>query len=628
MVDRKDIQAFVSGTHNLIQDELIPSDAASSSLGWQTKDGKIQLMHGRQSQGDVGSAGKVWAKHTGQLTDGTDVFFRKIWDGTEGKVQYLLAGTWTDIIIGLADSDMTFTNYASLSGNYVYCGSPEDGLFKIVTANPGSYADMYDATKNHKGYFFIDKARSILWNTATDTTGLYGSHIDSQDSDVYTTVSAEALAAVESGTLAFKAGGSTRSCFGIEITDTSSGEVFTDNYRGVLTGDAGSTGTINYMTGAFTISGQTGAGTATYQWEDSNIDGVTDFTESGGTRLAGEGFVVRQDAGGDAIKIVIPFDGSYFSFKESSVYQFTLDIDDLQPTNELIRTDVGVSSLRSAAGTGLGIMYMDTGNPTKPRLSLLERNPVGDNFITTHFFPHFKFENYTYGDVALFPWDKYMLVACNSGVANNDSLLMCDMQEKTVDVAPYGVRCFTKDSDGFLFAGDPVSDSSYEMFTGFDDMSTKVRNTWESAGDRLGTASLKRVKHYIFKGRITPDQSIKVWIAVDDGEYQWVGTILGSGDYVDYGTTYAIGTSVIGGDTVGGGDEDSVYQFLMKIKVKLPKFRKRKIKLEALGYGYCAVEQITDWDLWEYEDKLPKKYRSKQNVSRDGLTTNEDTPTY
>lgn len=70
------------------------------------------------------------------------------------------------------------------------------------------------------------------------------------------------------------------------ITDTSTGEVFTDNFSGVLSGTLGGTGTINYMTGAFTTS-QSGAGTVNYQWEMTNNKGVTDFTKSA-TRLAGE----------------------------------------------------------------------------------------------------------------------------------------------------------------------------------------------------------------------------------------------------------------------------------------------------------------------------------------------------
>jgi hypothetical protein len=626
MADRRDIEAFVSGTHNLISDELIPNDAASESIGWLTKDGRIELMYGRQSQGNEGLDGKVWAQHTGYTTNGTAVFFRKIWDGTEGKVQYLLSGTWTDVITGLANADMTFTNYASVAGNFVFCGSPDDGIFKIVTANPGTYADMYLSTKNFKGYFYIDKARSIMWNTKDDTSGLYGSYIDSQDSDVYTTVTSEAITAVESGTLAFKAGGATRNCFAVAITDTSSGEVFTDNYDGTLTGDAGGTGTINYMSGVFTITGQTGAGTADYQWEDSNANGVTDFSKSA-TRLAGEGFVIRQDAGGDATKVVIPFDGSYFSFKENSVYQFTLDNADTNPTNELIRTDVGVETLRAAVGTSTGIMYLNTGNPTRPMLNILQRNPVGDNFITTPYFPQFKFQNYTYTQVALAAWDKYVVVACASDSANNNRMLMCDMQTKTVDVAPYGASCFNKDS-GFLYSGDPVAQTSYETFTGFDDMAGRVTNSWESKADLLNTKSLKRVKHQIFRGQIDPAQEIKVSIEIDAGGYQHVGTILGSGDYVDYNTSYALGTSFIGRNTIGGDDEATVYDFIMKLKIRVPKFRKRKIKLEALEYGYCALEQITDFDIWQYEDKLPKKYRSKQNVSLDGETTDEANPTY
>jgi len=378
------------------------------------------------------------------------------------------------------------------------------------------------------------------------------------------------------------------------------------------------------MTGEFTITGQTGAGTADYQWEDSNANGVTDFSKSA-TRLAGEGFVVRQDAGGDSIKVVIPFDGSYFSFKENSVYQFTLDVEDINPLNELIRTDVGVKTLRSAVGTSAGIMYLNTGNPSRPMVNILQRNPIGDNFITTPYFPQFKFQNYTYEDTALFAWDKYLLVTVAEDSLNNNRMLLCDMQEKTVDIAPYGLRCFCQD-EGFLYGGDPNSQTSYEVFTGFDDMGGEVQNYWESKGDTLGIKALKKTKNFIFRGQIDPDQQIAVYVSTDNGDYNLVGTILGSGDYVDYRSTYAIGTDLLGTSTIGGDDEVPIYEYLLKIKIKLPKYRKRKIKLVALKYGYCSVQQITDFDVWEYEEKLPKQYRLKQNVSRDGATVNLDEP--
>src|SRR6056297_1794024 len=215
-MSQSDITAFTSGTHNLLSDELIERDAASESLGWLTKDGKIELMYGRQVEGNEGSAGRVIAQHTGFKTDGTDVAFRKIWDGTEGKVQYNNAGTWTDIVTGLENTDVTFANYSSLAGNFVFFGGPTDGIYKIVTANPGDAIDMYDSARNFKGYFFIDRGRSIMWGTKDDATGLYGSFIDAQDSDVYTTVSAEAIGSSGStnytGTLAFK-GSTKRNCF-------------------------------------------------------------------------------------------------------------------------------------------------------------------------------------------------------------------------------------------------------------------------------------------------------------------------------------------------------------------------------------------------------------------------------
>lgn len=624
MATQSQVKAFTRGIHNLVTDELIPNDAASSSLGWLTKDGRIELMYGRQAQGAEGTAGEVLAEHTAYKVDGTSVRFRKVWTGSAGKIQYLNGSTWTDVITSLSNEVVTFSNYASLAGNFVYVTGPTDGLFKIAVANPANYADVYLSTKNFKGWSFIDKGRMIMWGVKKDPTGLYGSYIDGQDSTVYTTVSAEVTAGT-SGTLAFKAGGARRTCFGVQITITASGQVYTDDYNGVLTGSLGGTGTINYMTGAWTVSAG-GAGTADYQWEDSSAKGVTDFSKSG-TRLAGEGFVVRQDQGGDAIKVVIPHEGAYFSLKRFSAYQFTPDIEDLNPTNELMRTDIGVETLRSAIGTSLGVVFMNTSNPTRPMLNILKRNPVGDNFLVEPLFPHFKFSDYNYDDLAMESWDKYILLAVRSDSTGNNRLLLCDMLENTVDVAPYGCSCFTKNA-GYLYAGDPVSQTSYEMFTGFDDMGLPLSNSWISAGDTYGMDALKKTKKYRFKGSIAPDQSVGVYLSLDSDNYILIGTILGSGEYVDYTSSYAIGTNMIGTSTLGGDDTVPVYRFLMEIKVRSVKFRKRNLKFVANGIGYVALEMMTDFDIWEFEDKLPSKYRSQQNVNTAGTPTDEPNPTY
>ena len=632
-VSKSTVQAFTKGTHNLMDDELIPSDAASKSIGWLTRDGKIELMYGRQAQGAEGATGAILAEHTGFKVDGTAVRFRKVSNGTVGKVQYLAGVTWTDVITGLSTERVTFSNYASLAGNFVYVTGPTDGLYKIVTANPGSYSDVYLSTKNFKGYSFIDKGRMILWGRDRDKTGLYGSYIDGQDSGVYTAVASENVGTGDgtevtfADTLAFKAGGARRTCFGITVTDGT--ETFTDNYDGTLTGSAGGVGTINYTSGALSVTFDTApvntqALTADYQWEDSSAEGVTDFSKSA-TRLAGEGFSVRQDQGGDGIKVVIPHDGAYFSFKATSVYQFTPDAADTNPKNELIRTNIGVETLGSAIGTSVGVVFMNTGNPTRPMMNILTRNPVGDNFVTTPLFAHYDFSDYSYGAVVLENWDKYVVVSCIENGPANDRLLLCDMMENTVDKVAYGSNAFTL-SGGYLYMGDPISQTSYEMFTGFDDMGLVIQNEWISSGNKYGSDVLKRTKRYRFRGLIAPDQSISVSVSTDSGDYQLIGTILGSGDYVDYMSTTAVGTSFIGSEPIGGADTVAVYPFLIEIKVRLPRFRKRKLRFVANGYGYVALQEITDFDIWRYAEKIPKQYRQKQNVSLDGTETDRDTP--
>lgn len=631
MAREKTTAAFTSGVHNKLDKELVPPDAAVESLGWVTKDGHIELTYGRQAQGGEGNAGKVLAEHTGFKTDGSSVRFRKIWDGTEGKVQYLDGSTWTDVITGLANSYISFTNYSSLAGNFVYLGSPEDGLFKIVTAHPGSYSDIYDATKNFKGYLLIDKGRSIMWGTKDDSTGLYGSYIDSQDSDVYTTVSGEAIGSSGStnytGTLAFRAGGSTRTCFGVTFTDGT--QTITIDFTGSATSESDGTGTVNFTTGAYDVTFDattTGSVTSDYQWEDSNASSVTDFSKSA-PRQAGEGFVLRQDIGGDAIQVVIPFEGSYFSIKKNSVYKLTLDVDDTNPTNEVIRTNIGVSTNRAAVATSVGIMFLDTGNPSEPRLTVLKRNLVGDNFLTQAMFPQFAFEDYTYDDMAITNWDRYVVIACKESSDENNRILLCDILNNTVDVIAYEARCFTTDA-GLLYGGSPVTTTTYEMFTGFDDMEATPRNYWISSPNLLGYRGLKKVKKYRIRGKIDPNQSIKVYVSPDGADFQHIGTILGTGDYVDYNTTYAIGTTFVGEDEVGGGDTATVYDFLLEIKTRYGKFRVRQIKFEATGIGFCSITELQDYDIWHYEEKIPKKNRLKQNVSLDGATTGQAAPEY
>lgn len=616
------INAFTKGTWNLGDDENIPKDAAQSSYNWLTQDGRLRLIGGRINLGAEGALGKIRGLHFGYKIDGTKVMYRKV----STKIQYFDGSTWTDIITGLtADSEYTFSNYSSLAGAFTFA-TGVDGIWKIVNANPTDPIALYDSAKNFKGYSMIDKGRMLLWNRPEDKTGLYGSWIDRQNSTVYTTATG-VKAAGATGTLAFKAGGATRSCFGVTMTLTGP-ETITDDYKGNLTGSAGATGTINYSTGYYTIS-NTATGTISYRWEDSNTHGITDFTLSG-TRVAGEGFQFPQDVGGDAIlNVNVGQDGAYYSLKSQSAYRLEIGAADTaaDTTNLVYRRELGMPSFRATVSTAKGIVFMNTANPSRPQLTILKRNEIGTDIEPYPLFPHFDFSQYTYDDCALDAWDRYIVVFCRTTDSSvNNIMLMCDSVLGTVDEVRYSGRMSAKDGNN-IYIGSSVTESVYQIFNGFDDMGNSISNEWQSKGEQyeaLGIAeSLKKIKKLRIKGAIDPGQKLEVWASYDDAGFQLVGTIVGSGTYVDYSTPQSIGNNMVGEVQVGGSDLTTVYPFFAELRPKTPKYRKRVIKLVATGIGYVSVDTLMDRDILIFEKRIPKRFRTKQNASLDGESTDQ-----
>lgn len=620
----KELKTFLSGVHNKFDSEIIKEDAYSDALGWITKDGVIEIARGRELLGDEGVAGSAII-HTAYKTNGDKVLFRKV----STKVQYWTGSAWSDVITGLTtDAPITFANYSSLAGAFVFIYST-DGIYKIVTANPGSYTSLYDSTKNFKGLALIDKGRAIMWGIAKDPTGLYGSYIDAQNSTVYTTVTGEALVAVESGTLAFKAGGATRTCFAVSITDTSSGEVFTDNYDGTLTGSISGTGTINYTTGAFTITGQSGAGTASYLWENTNNKGVTDFTKSV-PRTASQGFTFRQDIGGDKIKQVIVIEGIYYSLKEQSIYSLQIDETDLIATNEVFRNNVGVPSTKAGVATSNGILLIDTANADDPVMRIITRNEIGDNFDLVEKFMHFKFTNYDFDDAVMEAYGSYVLLACKTkGADANDRLLICDYGNDTIDIVPFEIKSFAQDGVN-LYTGSSLSQSTYLTLNGFDDIGNVMQNYVITRNDDLGASTfLKKEKRLLFRGLINPSQDYDVYGLFDGGAEVLLGNISGQATYVDVSNPVTIGSNMVGTQVIGSEGATLAYPYLAMIKVRTPKFRVRALKFVANNYGYISINALTDWDIISYREKLPSKFRQKQNVSvSDGSVTDLPVPNY
>ena len=605
--------------------ELIPQQAAQDSLGFISTDGQIELCKGRLLLGAEETAngfvkGDVW----GYRADGTQIHFRKV----NTKIQYYNTTTdlWVDIVTGLTSSaEYSLSPYISTAGTFIYA-TGIDGIYKIHTANLGSYNTMYGPTDVYRGKSIISTGRMFMWDLPTSKSSLYGSHKDGMElvTGNYTSVTGEATTSL-SGTLAFKAGDAKRNCFVVVITLTVSGEIYRDNLNGGLIGSLGGTGTINYITGAYTISAA-GVGTASYQWEMSNSKGVTDFSYSA-TRLPLEGFILNQSEGGDFIQTVKAYDNKFYSIKNRTVYELTIDATDTTFNNTVFRRNIGLDYWRASVSTGKGVIFMDTSNPEKPKLTILQKNITGDNLEPVTLADHFDFSVYEWDMCAMNTFGEFIVFSGHTPASDtNNKLFFYNVRRNTVDILGYEAKTITS-SDGLLYIGDTTTDNVYEILSGFDDDNDTIENYWISNDERYDTEALKKVKKLRLKGLITHDQTLQVYVSYDNNGYELVGTIRGDGSYVDQTESFSIGGHGIGTAIIGGEATTLLGNFYFaELKVDSTKFRKRSIKLIASGVGYVSVTMIDDFNIRRFEQRLPSKYRSKQNVSLDGSQTNIGVP--
>jgi len=613
---------FKYGIINAIEPQSIPSGASSDSMNWMTKGDKIELSRGSRVVGtEIAGIGRVTGIHTSYKADGTEVYFC-----TYGKKVYTTSdatnGPWTEVgtdMLGTAASgeDVEFSNYATNAGAQCWLSSPNSGLFKIMTANPTSYTDMYNSSKNFKGYISVYQNRMWLWGRKEDKTGVYGSYIDNA---AYTIVTAEArhngdgATKVFSGTLSFKGAGATRTCFDVTITDGT--ETFTDDYNGVLTGSAGGTGTINYTTGGYSVTFAAAPVvgvnniTATYQWEDSNNKGISDFTKSD-PRLAGEGFIFRQDDGGGKSQLILPLGNTMFCFHEFRAWALTLTNTDTNASNDIYRHSVGIPSHRAAVASSVGIFYIDVSDKSKPRFRKLILNSGSSDVIPDDVTTSFDFSGYLFDDCEMKEWNDYIVFSAKTSDSNvNNVLFLYHKIWKSLDVRNYYVACTTI-AQGVLLAGESISNNVVTLFSGFDDSDALIDNYWKGDVSNLRIpGNLKRVKMLTLEGEIQSGQTLEIYVSTDRGSDVLIGEIDGDGPYVDKGQRVLVGSSTIGSKEIGGGgDGVEAFHYLREIHWRSDKFDVRRIKYVATGIGYVSVTKQMDHDVRLYSPKVPSKYR-------------------
>lgn len=632
MIETKPIENFKYGVINSLLAKTIPRGSASDSLNWLTRGDRMELRRGFKFLGDS-SLNTGVGRATGIKKTTNALGVEILWGTYASKLKYFDRTTeeWiengTDLLGTAAnDEDISLEEYVCPAGNQLWVNSPNcAGLFKIMIANPTGSADQYVAGTNYKGHIRIDTSRMLLFLRTADATGIYGSYVDTQG---YTTVTAEAIGAAGSktytGTLAFKTAGARRTCFAITFTDGT--ETFSDNYNGTLTGTLGGTGTINYMTGAYSISFNgvaVGSVTSTYQWEDSTADGIADFGKST-PRTAGQGFYFSQAEGGGDIKTIHSYKDVYYCFHLKKTWALTITATDTNASNLPYREKVGIPNLRAAVSTGEGIYFIDDSDKNDTKARLLTYDTSGSQqVIPIAISNNLDLNDYYFNKAVAYEWGNYLLFACrykepSSGTKNNRTLVYSKLW-KSWDILDYAVSCF-ETYDGALMAGDSMTSNFMELFSGFDDDDSSIPNYWISNEDDLDIEGLKKTKKFKIAGEIGPEQKLKVSISTDGGGFVEVGgsdndgvhtyAIEGSGDYVDKGQKINVGAVTLGKKEVGGGSEGvTAYYYEKLFSLGLDKFESISVQVEAVGLGYASFSLLNFWDIRRKSIKVPAKYR-------------------
>ncbi len=584
------------------------------ALNWMTSKEKdsISLRRGYSLLGQtrITGTGRVTGLGVGIKYDGTE----QLWYSYARKIKYYnavtddTAETGSNILPAAADGeDVWMRYYQGLAGAFEYVGSPNGGIWKIPVANPANAVEQ--TVSNYRfGVFHIGQNRAFAGqrNGTTagnnDKTGLYLSYIDKDQLSDFTQVTAEAIGALGSttytGTLAVV--GSQKTLMYISIAEAT-GETLVDDRNGNLVGNVGSTGTINYATGAYSITFNhvtVGAVTASYYYEVATSTGILDFSGSAN----GQGKSFRQDDGGGNLMAIFNINTIEYCLHLLKTWQFTSTLDDTTSTNLPYR-NIGIPYPRAAYQTPNGILLADTSSPNEPKFRRME--VLGGTNIQTiepiAISDDIDLSQFGYSTCVAYRWGDYEIFCVQekiNGVANSYNSIMWvhNTVAKVWDKLNYYASCLAE-FGGTLVAGDSVTNNVSTLFSGFDEDGDVIENYWTSSDLNLGTDNLKKCRLMEIDGLIQSDQELKVSISYDGGAFSEVFIIEGNGAYVDSGTNTSIGNETIGSNTIGGGGAATAHPYEVRFKINSDRFVHIRVRFEALNVGFVSVNSIKFADI-------------------------------
>lgn len=627
VIEDYEIKVWNKGLITRIEnDEVLPKSAAEDVLNWFPLGDRIELRRGRQLMGaEVAGVGLVTGFGVARRYDesGTE----RLFSSRDRKIEYYDDATdaWIEsganvLPAGASGEDVAFSPYNSITGSFMFASSPNSSIYKIPAANPASVVDLLST--DFRGKIKIAQSRMKLWdrkdaNGGRDKTGLYGSYIDKDELADFTEILAEAAATGDgatltfSGTLAFKAGFPKRTCMYVRITDGV--EILTDDRDGNLVGNLGGTGTINYATGAYSVTFHTAPLnlapiTASYYWEDTTANGIADFSKSA-TRTAGQGFRFAQDEGG-ALQNVGTISGDDYCLHTVRTYKLTLGTDDTTATNLIYRVRAGIPNWRAVEESEDGLYYIHALDVAEPAIRLLKPSVLNIDALPKSISDNLNLSPYRFEKGVLREWGQYILAAGReSSETINNRCFFFHKVWKTWTITDFRLSDAIS-YKGQLVGGDSGSANRFVLFSGLTDEEVEIQNFYTLGKMNLGNSGIKVTNLMVLGGMIGPEQAIKAEISLDNGPFVEVGgsdvtdgagvtthhyAIEGTGDYVDQSASHTIGATLAGDELIGsisGGTDIELSPYRREFRINTDRYKFIRVRFSAVKVGYASVSDL------------------------------------